>query len=394
VTGQSRWGRLVVPCVLLAGILAFAPAASFRVIAAAVLLVTLVAFLSTRLAARLVSVRRETDVLRVNRSQPFAVRLVVESRWPLPLVDILVTDAPGGLRTVDPTTFLLQLGPMERRVVSWTAEAHERGAFTVGPVHVAGPAAFGLGGWARTERAVLEVIAYPAAFPLALAHRPGLPSGNVAVASRLYEDVTRFRSIREYVSGDEPRRISWKVSARLGRLATVEYSPAISVPTLVLLDLAAPHYPVARRYALLERAIEVAASLVTHFTELKQQVGLIASGAVGEGGAWLAVPLRAGADHAMGILEALALVRPSADPVPLVELALRSGVGIPAGTRICAVVPPLSAEAGASLHALRRRGHAVEAFFLVGDAARSLDTSLAGAVSHEVTESGTELLDG
>ncbi len=392
--GGRRLGRLVVPAVLLLLVFAFAPLSSFRIAAAVGLLAMLAAVVSRRLGARMVSVRREDRVLRVNRFQPFTVRLVVESRWPLPLSDIVVIDTPGGLRTVEPTAFLLRLPPRGKRVVSWTAEAHERGVFTVGPVRISGPAALGLGSWSAAGSAALTVIAYPAAYPLALLHRAGLPSGSVPVANRLYEDVTRFRSIREYVAGDEPRRISWKVSARLGKLATVEYSPSINVPTLVLLDLAAPNYPVARRYALVERAIEVAASLAVHFTELKQPVGIIASGTVAGRGGFLAIPLRAGADHAMGILESLALVRPSADPVPLVELALRSGIGIPAGTRICAVVPPLPAEGRASLAALRRRGHALEVFFVRSATGEGETATVAGSVSHEVPESGPEMLDG
>jgi uncharacterized protein (DUF58 family) len=304
-----------------------------------------------------------------------------------------VSDEPGGLRPTGATAFLVSLGPRERRVLAWRAEAHERGAFHAGPVEISGSGPFGMQPWRRTIPAPFLVIAYPASRPLALAHRRGLVSGAIASANRLDEDVTRYRSLREYVPGDEPRRISWKVSARLGGLYSVEYAPSISVPALVLLDLAEPDYPVAHRQAMIERAVETAASLVTHFAERKQPVGLVAAAGVSGRDGLPSLALRAGPDHAVGILETLALVRPHPVHVPLERLVMQAGVPVPAGTLVCVVAPPLAAEDRAGLRSLRRRGVWLEAFVVTSTITRSDEALLVGVRSHAVAEQG-ELLDG
>jgi uncharacterized protein (DUF58 family) len=210
------------------------------------------------------------------------------------------------------------------------------------------------------------VIVYPAVFALTLEHRRGLPAGNLAVLNRLYEDVSRFRSLREYAPGDELRRINWKVSARLGRLHTTEYLPSLYFPVLVLLNLCSADYPLSMRHHLMERAIEVAASLVVYFAGLKQEVGLAAAGLMPGQQGFLSIPVRPGNSHGVRILEALALVRPSDEIVDFVSLLQghSAGLALRTGTRILAVTPTLSAERRSALRSLTRRGWQVEAFFV------------------------------
>jgi uncharacterized protein (DUF58 family) len=384
--------RAALPLLLL-GLFLFSPLRSLRVVAALVLLAIALSELACRLLPRLVAVRRDGETTRVNRFEPLTVRLSVVNRSLLPVRAVLVSDEPGGLRPTSATAFLVSLGPRERRVLAWTAEAHERGEFHAGPVTVSGPGPLGLRPWQRTVKAPLRVIAYPATRPLSLVHRRGLASGAIASASRLDEDVTRYRSLREYVPGDEPRRISWKVSARLGALYSVEYAPSLTVPALVLLDLVEPHYPVARRQPMIERAVEMAASLVTHFAGIKQPVGLVAAAAIPGREGFPALPLRVGPGHAVAILETLALVRSRAESVDLARLTMQAGFPVPAGTLLCVVAPPLAAEDRAGLRGLRRRGIALEAFVVTSSATRAGDARLDGALSHAVAEHG-ELLDG
>jgi uncharacterized protein (DUF58 family) len=384
--------RALLP-ILLLGIFLFSPLRSLRVTAGFLIAVLAVSAIAHHALPRMIGVGREVRVVRVNRFEPFTVRLVLVNRWPLPVRSVLVSDEPGGLRPAGPTVFLVTLAPRERRVLAWPAEAHERGEFQAGPVSISGPGPFGLRPWRRMVPAPFTVIAYPASRPLSLAHRRGLASGAIASANRLDEDVTRYRSLREYVPGDEPRRISWKVSARLGGLFSVEYAPSISVPALVLLDLAEPDYPVAHRQAMMERAIETAASLATHFAERKQPVGLVAVAGIPGREGFPSLALRGGPDHAVAILETLARIRPHPDRVPLARFVMQSGVAVPTGTLLCVVSPPLAAEDRAGLHGLRRRGIWLEAFVVTSVATQRGDARLAGVLSHTVAEQGA-LLDG
>jgi uncharacterized protein (DUF58 family) len=378
--------------ILLLGLFLFSPLRSLRVASCFLFGVLAVSALGHAVVPRMVRIGRLERVIRANRFEPFAVRLAVENRWPLPVPSMLVCDGPGGLRASGPVAFLVSLGPRERRVIAWTAEAHERGEFEAGPVEISGPVPFGLRPWRRTVPAPLTVIAYPASRPVPLAHRRGLAGGAIASARRLDEDVTRYRSLREYVPGDELRRISWKVSARLGALYSVEYAPTISVPTLILLDLAEPDYPVAHRQAMMERAVETAASLVTHHAALQQQVGLIAAARLAGQADVPAHALRSGPGHAVAILETLARVRPLPDRIPLSRLVVQSGIAVPTGTVLCVVSPPLAAEDRAGLLGLRRRGVWLEVFTVTSAATQRGDARLAGVPSHAVAEQG-ELFD-
>jgi len=256
---------------------------------------------------------------------------------------------------------------------------------------MSGPGPFGLHRWTTTVSAPLRVIVYPAVHPLDLQNRRGLPAGNIAVLNRLYEDVSRFRSLREYTPGDELRRINWKVTARLGKLHTTEYMPSLYFPVLVLLNLTAPDYPLEGRYHLIERAIETAASLVVQFAGMKQEVGLVSTGTVPGTPGFLAVPIRAGYSHGVRILEALARVRANDESVGFEGLALGGapGVTLRTGTRVVAVTPPLRPERRGALRGLSRHGWDLEVFFVTSSATRLEDSTMAGVVVHG--EGGADL---
>jgi uncharacterized protein (DUF58 family) len=360
---------------LFAALFAFAPVRSLRVAALFCLFTYAAAVIPALVLPRAVSVRRREQVLRVNRGQQVEVTLEVTNRWILPLRSVLVTDRLGGLFATTPPVFLVSLRPRETRVLAWTAEARERGELTVGPVDLEGPGLLGLRRWRAEGAALLKVLIYPAVFPLTLEHRKGLPAGTIPVLNRLYEDVSRFRSLREYTPGDELRRINWKVSARMGKLHTMEYVPALSFPVLVLLDLTSADYPLSMRRHLIERAIEIAASLVVAFANLRQEVGILSTAVMPGGTAMLSVPTAPGSEHAVRILEALALARPCDEPVDFTALVPAQGA---AGTRVLAVTPALSPERAASLRALARRGWQVEAW-LIGETGAG-----AGMPVHEV----------
>jgi uncharacterized protein (DUF58 family) len=345
-------------------------------------------------------------VVRINRLQLLTVTLELRNRWPLPLRSVLVTDRPGGIFPDTPPVFAVSLRPRERRILTWTAQARERGEFTIGPVLLEGPGPLGLRRWTADRDAPLRVIVYPAVFPLTLEHRRGLPAGNLAVLNRLYEDVSRFRSLREYAPGDELRRINWKVSARLGKLHTTEYLPSLYFPVLVLLNLCSSDYPLSMRHHLMERAIEVAASLVVFFAGLKQEVGLTAAAVILGQPGFISVPVKQGISHGVRILESLALARPCEEPVDLVSLVQAPAMGptvgpaaaggaVPrTGTRILAVTPPLSGERRSALRSLSRRGWQLEVFFIGMPEQGEGEPRLAGITAHTIGTGEEAKVDG
>ncbi len=159
----------------------FAPFHAVRLIALFFILVVGIPALMSRLLPRAVSLTRRDPVLRVNRMQTVSVGLEVRNRWPLPLRSVLIADGPGGLFSDQPPVFLVDLAPREKRILTWVAEARERGVFAIGPVEVSGPGPFGLRPWGRIRQAMVKVIVYPAVFPVSLEHTRGLPAGSLAV---------------------------------------------------------------------------------------------------------------------------------------------------------------------------------------------------------------------
>ena len=410
-----RWGPDVVVPLLLLLVVLFAPPPLMRVVAAALLAIRALALGYILVVRAGVTASRGEPLVHANRFAPFTCTLTVRNRTPLPIHFLTVADRVGSFAARQPAQFVVGLGPWEQRSFSYELEGRERGEFQLGPVDLVGTDAFGFFPWRAQLPCHQRVIVYPNIFALDLRHKRGLPSGSLKVLNRLYEDVTRYRSLREYQPGDEPKRINWKASARMGALFSMEYVPSIYFPVLVLLNLTAEDYPLAQRAHLVERAIEAAASLVFYFVGIGQEVGLVTTGRIGpaagtdgagavaEGddggalaGAHTVEPVRAGYAHAAHLLEQLARVNAVSGEhaANFVEVVQRGGVSVANGTRVAVVTPPLREEQRAGLLALRRRGYDVEVFLVSTHQARREDLAVEGLTSHTVGGYGRELVRG
>jgi hypothetical protein len=156
----------------------------------------------------------------------------------------------------------------------------------------------------------------------------------------------------------------------------------------------------------MERAIEVAASLVVYFAGLKQEVGLAAAAVIPGQPGFISVPVKQGISHGVRILESLALARPCEEPVDLVSLvqgpamgptvgpAAAGGVVPRTGTRILAVTPPLSGERRSALRSLTRRGWQLEVFFIGMPEQSENEPRLAGITAHTIGTGEEAKVDG
>ena len=430
---RVRLGPDVVVPLLLLFIVLFAPPPLMRAVAAGLLAIRLLAFGYLLTVRSGVAVSRGEALVHANRFAPFTCSLTVRNRTPLPIHFLTVADRIGSFAARHPAQFVTGLGPWEERTFSYRLEGRERGEFHLGPVDLVGTDPFGFFPWRTQAPSHQQVIVYPDIFALDLHHKRGLPSGSLTVLNKLYEDVTRYRSLREYQPGDEPRRINWKASARMGALYSMEYVPSIYFPVLVLLNLTADDYPLAQRAHLVERAVETAASLVFHFVGIGQEVGLASSGLIGPrtgapaappaagrgsapadtsasdgypedtaaplptpgGAACTAEPVRAGYAHAAHLLEQLARINTAGEGAAnFVDIVQRGAVPVANGTRVVVVTPPPSERQRAALLALRRRGYDVEMFVVSTHRARREDLAVEGLTSHAVGGYGRDLIRG
>lgn len=385
-----RLGLLIVNSVIFLFFFLFFPSWIIQAVALLFMLTFLFSFLYSHLLRSRIVVRRKDTVLRGYRQQKLSMELVVENRGPIPVHHLLVRDMTGALTSEESATFFFRLRPGERRKLTYRVESAQRGEFEVGPALIAGADPLGFFPWKISLKQSTRIIVYPRVYPLRLSDKEGLPAGNIRTENRIYEDVTRYRSLREYMSGDDPRRISWKVSARLGKLFCMEFLPALYFPVLILLNLTSSDYPLKYRQHRAERAIEAAASLIYYFIGIKQEVGLASSGRLANEGEGRAVPIKSGYGHAVTLLEYLARI--NLGSFDFSELLMSSGIRIPLGTRLILVSPPLRKEQFSFLDDLRRRGYRVELFQITRAPAVKDQDRNRRFTSHYIQDYGDELI--
>jgi len=100
---------------------------------------------------------------------------------------------------------------------------------------------------------------------------PGtIPSRSTGLGSEFY-------SLRAYSSGDDPKRINWKATARYGRLVLNETESERVTDVMVVLDTDVAFYESSER-DLFERGVKAAASMASLLLRQGNRVGLVLQG--------------------------------------------------------------------------------------------------------------------
>ncbi|MBN2534794.1 MAG: DUF58 domain-containing protein [Spirochaetales bacterium] len=318
-----------------------------------VLLVITLSFLYSRAVYYSIRISRFQDKIRAYKYQVIDIDFLIENRSILPVHYLSVFESPGKLSPVSTGKFIIALPVCSRKKVSYKVKGMNRGEYTLGPVMVKFGDPLGLFPWERRIEMACKVIIYPTVFNVTRHITNGYPGGNIKVKDKMYEDVTRLKSIREYIPGDDIRYISWKVSAHLGALYTREYLQSLHSPALLALNLALEDYPIRFRYVHLEKAVEICASLVVFFSALKQEVGLISNGLHND--IQPRIQIRGGHGHAMLLLETLAVVKGNAGQSDIINLINESHLPFPNGTRIILISPELPDHQMHALASMRRK---------------------------------------
>ena len=155
----------------------------------------------------------------------------------------------------------------------------ERGFHRFGPVSLSSSDPFG---WLESEGTVPAVdflVVYPLIAPLEAFGLSSIhPLGENITARRLLEDPLQVAGVRDYVPGDDPRRIHWKATARAGALRSKVFETPALHRLLLLLDVW--NYSEAERgpdLEIQELTIATAASLGIWALEEGYMVGLLAN---------------------------------------------------------------------------------------------------------------------
>ncbi|HEX8630715.1 MAG TPA: DUF58 domain-containing protein, partial [Catenuloplanes sp.] len=205
-------------------------------------------------------VSRVADPDRVPRGEPATMTLTVRNAARLRAATLVATDRCGAVPVPVP---LLRLRPGQDTTVSYPVPTSRRGVVPIGPLRVDRRDVLGLVSAARGHGDPSTVWVHPRIHPLT-----AVPAGIARSLDGRIDTVPHgtitFDTLREYVVGDELRRVHWRTSARVGELMVREHLDTSLPRIVVVLDDRAGAHPGARGgfAESFESACEAAASVV------------------------------------------------------------------------------------------------------------------------------------
>lgn len=247
-----------------------------------------------RFGLRGLVILRESETHRARLGAVVAVPITVENRKLLPLPMVETEDEFPEALPVLATSLQLSARPgsakLTRGMRLWAFQrlrrryylhATQRGAYLLGPTLVRVSDPFGI----LTRENVFDtssaLLVHPLIAPLErFGIAPRALFGDHASRLRLLEDPLRVAGVRAYVSGDDPRRVHWKATARLGALQSKRLDPSTQRTLVIALDVRTFNQAqLGYDPDLAEFGIAVAASVAAWAVERGYAVGLIANGA-------------------------------------------------------------------------------------------------------------------
>jgi uncharacterized protein (DUF58 family) len=193
---------------------------------------------------------------RVARGEPARINLTVRNTSRLRAATLIATDRCGGASIPVP---LLRLRPGRDTTVDYPVPTSRRGIVPVGPLRIVRGDPLGLVTVARAYGDLTTVWVHPRIHVLR-AVPAGLARSLDGRIDKVPHGTITFDSLREYVVGDELRRVHWRSSAKVGQLMVREQLDTSEPTIVVLLDDRAAAHPDTESF---ESACEAAASVVT-----------------------------------------------------------------------------------------------------------------------------------
>ena len=214
-------------------------------------------------------------------SSPMALRRFDVPRFVARGDDILISLSASAQRPVPPSRVIDQLGdfsipiklphlsPNRSTVARYTIQARRRGVHLIGPLLEERTDPLAIATRTVSHPVMNEIFVHP------VVHRLKLPEGfsqarqAKATTPRFSEDpMADFRSLREYVVGDDARLVHWGSSAKTGALMVRDHFELRRTTRCVVLET----LDTSASDAAFEDAVEIAVSLVCESLEQNIQV--------------------------------------------------------------------------------------------------------------------------
>jgi uncharacterized protein (DUF58 family) len=254
---QRGWALLAVTAVLVVGAVIFGVEELYAVAGAALVLVV---------AARIWVTVCRWDVEVVRHIRPTRVPAGASARVELSVTNQGIKRSPlltardpfdGGRRWA---RFLIApLGPGEVRKAAYSLPTVRRGVFELGPLELEVCDPFGLARRIEIGQHRSSLTVHPKVEPLRIRHLPSSPDPDTRVPMPVVGRIgDEFYALREYVTGDDLRRVHWAATARTDTLMIRQPENLLQGRLTVVVDLrSAVHDPVT-----LEAVLSAAASIV------------------------------------------------------------------------------------------------------------------------------------
>lgn len=220
---------------------------------------------------------------RVQRGEESTATLTVHNTGRLTAAPLVAQERCGDGWVSVP---LPQLRPGRDTTTTYPVPTQVRGVVRIGPLRVVRGDPLGLVRSARTLGDTARVWVYPRAYPLT-AVPVGVMRSLDGRIDRVPHGSITFDSLREYVVGDELRRVHWRTSARIGELMVREHLDTSLPRLVVLLDDRAAAFPPGEPGGTtdgFEAACEAAASVVAAAAREELPVALRLVSGPGAGG--------------------------------------------------------------------------------------------------------------
>lgn len=197
----------------------------------------------------------------------FAVELTLSNTRPLMSIWIMsVRDTIVHVREeLIATVLFARVAPRSSQAGHYQLRLMRRGRFQLGPLLTFSRFPLGLVERSRLFSDSAEILVYPRIGRLSSAFRRRWLGATELVArpqphSGVFHD--EFHRLREFRTGDNPRDIHWRSSARRGELILREYQQNRDFNLAVVLDLWQPDLPKDRNPELIEQALSFAATVI------------------------------------------------------------------------------------------------------------------------------------
>ena len=188
-------------------------------IAAGLIVLPLLAVLFVRWTHSRLEIHRSLSAVRAAPGARIVVTLTIGNRGRSATSFLLLEDAvPAGLGR-RARLVVAGIPPGNDQKITYTFVCRQRGRFTIGPLTIFLTDPFGLARAGMEAATTNELVVYPEVEDVSATGlvAQGAGSGESAVR-HLYRSTAEFYTMRQYVMGDDLRRIHWPSVARTGEL--------------------------------------------------------------------------------------------------------------------------------------------------------------------------------